>query len=47
MSDKTQNQKAWLFVLPVSCWSLHSISPLMAVLNYASRESDNIFFFEG
>ncbi len=50
MSDKTQNQKAWLFVLPVVLLvAFNAIIPLMAVVNYAVQETfgNNIFFFEG
>jgi len=50
MSDKTHNQKGWLFVLPVVLLvAFNAIIPLMAVVNYAVQETfgNNIFFFEG
>jgi len=50
MDGKTQNQKGWLFVLPVVLLvAFNAIIPLMAVVNYAVQETfgNNIFFFEG
>jgi len=50
MSGKTQNQKAWWFVLPVVLLvAFNAIIPLMAVVNYSVQETfgNNIFFFEG
>jgi glycerol transport system permease protein len=50
VNGKTQNQKAWLFVLPVVLLvAFNAIIPLMAVVNYAVQETfgNNIFFFEG
>jgi glycerol transport system permease protein len=50
MDGKTQNQKGWLFVLPVVVLvAFNAIIPLMAVVNYAVQETfgNNIFFFEG
>jgi glycerol transport system permease protein len=50
MSAKTENQKAWLFVLPVVVLvAFNAIIPLMTVVNYSVQETfgDNVFFFEG
>jgi glycerol transport system permease protein len=50
MSAKTQNQKAWLFVLPVVLLvAFNALIPLMAVVNYSVQETfgNNVFFFEG
>ena len=50
MSAKTENPKAWLFVLPVVLLvAFNAIIPLMTVVNYSVQETfgDNIFFFEG
>lgn len=50
MSGKTQNQKGWLFVLPVFLLvAFNALIPLMAVVNYAVQETfgNNMFFFEG
>jgi glycerol transport system permease protein len=50
MSAKTENQKGWLFVLPVVVLvAFNAIIPLMAVVNYSVQETfgNNIFFFEG
>jgi len=47
---KTQNQKAWLFVLPVvALVALNALIPLMTVVNYSIQETfgDNVFFWEG
>jgi glycerol transport system permease protein len=50
VSGKTQNQKGWLFVLPVFLLvAFNALIPLMAVVNYAVQETfgNNMFFFEG
>jgi glycerol transport system permease protein len=50
MQQKTENQKAWLFVLPVLILvAFNAIIPLMTVVNYSVQETfgDNLFFFEG
>ena len=50
MDGKTQNQMAWLFVLPVVVLvAFNAIIPLMAVVNYSVQETfgNNMFFFEG
>jgi len=50
VSDKTQNQKGWLFVLPVVLLvAFNALIPLMAVVNYSVQETfgNNVFFFEG
>ncbi len=50
MIKKTQNQKAWLFVLPVVILvAFNAVIPLMTVVNYSVQETfgDNIFFYEG
>ncbi|MEO1748205.1 MAG: sugar ABC transporter permease [Pseudomonadota bacterium] len=50
MIAKVENQKAWLFVLPVVLLvAFNAIIPLMTVVNYSVQETfgDNIFFFEG
>jgi glycerol transport system permease protein len=47
---KTENNKAWFFVLPVLVLvAFNAIIPLMTVVNYAVQESfgGNVFFFEG
>jgi glycerol transport system permease protein len=47
---KTENNKAWFFVLPVLLLvAFNAIIPLMTVVNYAVQESfgGNVFFFEG
>jgi glycerol transport system permease protein len=47
---KTENQKGWLFVLPVVVLvAFNAAIPLMAVVNYSVQETfgNNIFFFEG
>ena len=47
---KTENNKAWFFVLPVLILvAFNAIIPLMTVVNYAVQESfgGNVFFFEG
>jgi signal transduction histidine kinase len=48
--DKTVNQKAWFFVLPVLLLvAFNAIIPLMTVVNFSVQESfgDNIFFWAG
>jgi glycerol transport system permease protein len=50
MAAKTENQKGWLFVLPVVVLvAFNAAIPLMAVVNYSVQETfgNNIFFFEG
>ena len=50
MQDKIENQKGWLFVLPVVVLvAFNAIIPLMTVVNYSVQETfgDNVFFFEG
>jgi glycerol transport system permease protein len=50
MNGKTQNQKGWLFVLPVVLLvAFNALIPLMAVVNYSVQETfgNNVFFFEG
>jgi glycerol transport system permease protein len=50
MDGKTQNQMAWLFVLPVvALVAFNAVIPLMAVVNYSVQETfgNNMFFFEG
>ena len=50
MSRKTENPKAWLFVLPVVLLvAFNAVIPLMTVVNYSVQETfgDNVFFFEG
>jgi glycerol transport system permease protein len=50
MSAKTENQKGWLFVLPVVVLvAFNAVIPLIAVVNYSVQETfgNNIFFFEG
>lgn len=50
MATKVENQKGWLFVLPVVVLvAFNAIIPLMTVVNYSVQETfgDNIFFFEG
>ncbi len=48
--DKTVNQKAWFFVLPVLILvAFNAIIPLMTVVNYSVQETfgDNKFFWAG
>ena len=48
--NKTVNQKAWLFVLPVVVLvAFNAIIPLMTVVNYSVQETfgDNVFFWSG
>ncbi len=50
MAAKTENQKAWLFVLPVVVLvAFNALIPLMTVVNYSVQETfgDNVFFWEG
>ena len=50
MDNKTINQKAWFFVLPVVVLvAFNAIIPLMTVVNYSVQETfgNNIFFWEG
>ena len=47
---KTQNQKAWFFVLPVLLLvAFNALIPMMTVVNYSVQETfgNNVFFFEG
>ena len=48
--NKTVNNKAWFFVLPVLVLvAFNAIIPLMTVVNYSVQESfgDNLFFWSG
>ena len=48
--NKTVNQKAWFFVLPVVLLvAFNAIIPLMTVVNYSVQETfgDNVFFWSG
>lgn len=50
MTTKVENQKGWLFVLPVVILvAFNAIIPLMTVVNYSVQETfgNNVFFFEG
>ena len=50
MNNKTTNQKAWFFVLPVIVLvAFNAIIPLMTVVNYSVQETfgNNVFFWEG
>ena len=50
MAAKTENQKAWLFVLPVvALVAFNALIPLMTVVNYSVQETfgDNVFFWSG
>jgi glycerol transport system permease protein len=50
MTAKVQNQKGWLFVLPVVVLvAFNAVIPLMTVVNYSVQETfgNNQFFFEG
>ena len=50
MAAKTQNPRAWLFVLPVVLLvAFNALIPLMTVVNYSVQETfgDNVFFWEG
>lgn len=47
---KTQNQKAWFFVLPVLILvAFNALIPIMTVVNYSVQETfgNNVFFWEG
>ncbi len=47
---KTQNQKAWFFVLPVLLLvAFNALIPIMTVVNYSVQETfgNNLFFWEG
>lgn len=48
--NKTENQRAWLFVLPVvALVAFNAVIPLMTVVNYSVQETfgDNTFFWAG
>ena len=48
--NKTTNQKAWLFVIPViALVAFNALIPLMTVVNYSVQETfgNNVFFWEG
>ena len=47
--NKTLNQKAWLFVIPVFIGCFNAVVPLMTVVNYAFQETfgNNVFTWEG
>jgi glycerol transport system permease protein len=50
MAVKTENQKAWLFVLPViALVAFNALVPLMTVVNYSVQETfgNNIFLWSG
>ncbi|MFK7751434.1 MAG: carbohydrate ABC transporter permease [Sedimentitalea sp.] len=47
---KTENQRAWLFVLPVLLLvAFNALIPLMTVVNYSVQETfgNNLFFWQG
>ncbi|UWQ78543.1 sugar ABC transporter permease [Leisingera sp. S132] len=47
---KTENQKAWFFVLPVlALVAFNALIPMMTVVNYSVQETfgDNVFFWQG
>ncbi len=47
---KTQNQKAWFFVLPVLVLvAFNALIPMMTVVNYSVQETfgNNVFFWQG
>lgn len=47
---KTENQRAWLFVLPVlALVAFNALIPLMTVVNYSVQETfgNNLFFWQG
>lgn len=47
---KTENQKAWFFVLPVLVLvAFNALIPMMTVVNYSVQETfgDNVFFWQG
>ena len=48
--DKTINQKAWFFVIPVFILvAFNAVVPLMTVVNYAFQDTfgNNVFMWEG
>ncbi len=50
MINKTTNQKAWLFVIPVIILvAFNALIPLMTVVNYSVQDTfgNNLFFWEG
>ena len=50
MGSKTDNQKGWLFVLPVLVIvAFNALAPLMTVVNYSVQETfgNNLFFWHG
>ncbi len=50
MINKTTNQKAWFFVIPVVLLvAFNALIPLMTVVNYSVQETfgNNVFFWEG
>jgi glycerol transport system permease protein len=50
MSQRTPNQKAWFFVIPVVVLvAFNAVIPLMTVVNYSVQETfgNNVFFWEG
>ena len=47
---KTENQKAWFFVLPVLILvAFNALIPIMTVVNYSVQETfgNNVFFWQG
>ena len=47
---KTENQRAWFFVLPVVLLvAFNALVPLMTVVNYSVQETfgNNVFFCDG
>ena len=47
---KTENQKAWFFVLPVLLLvAFNALIPIMTVVNYSVQETfgNNVFFWQG
>ena len=47
---RTENQKAWFFVLPVlALVAFNALVPMMTVVNYSVQETfgNNQFFWEG
>ena len=50
MSNKVENQKGWLFVLPVVVLvAFNAVIPLMTVVNYSVQDTfgNNVFFWAG
>ncbi|MCB9949228.1 MAG: sugar ABC transporter permease [Rhodospirillaceae bacterium] len=50
MATKTDNNRAWLFVIPVvALVAFNALVPLMTVVNYSVQETfgDNLFFWHG